>query len=54
MVFALGRIEELPVPAELLAMEFLRTLADPLPAVLLALSLRLALDDGGAVMWSFC
>lgn len=52
MVFALGRIE--PLASGLFAVEFLRTLEDPLGAVLLVLSLRRARDEGGVVMCSFC
>ena len=48
IVFALGRIGPL---AELIgfSIEFLRTRADTLGTVLLALSLLLAREDGGAV-----
>ena len=51
MVFALGRIDPAAEDPELAAIEFLRTLPEPLGVVLFVLSLLvpLALDAGGAV-----
>ena len=51
MVFARGRIDPAAEDPELAAIEFLRTLPEPLGALLVVLSLLdpLALDAGGAV-----
>ena len=57
IVLALGRIEPLIFPTPLLfAIEFLRTLPEAGPAVLLTLSRRAVRgrEDGVVVMCSFC